>query len=428
MESGTCPVCYCAYTDPVVMLCGHSFCRNCLARWTSHGHNECPVCRQPLPPQSRWIRNFALQTESSGPEQPSSAARSTSPTVPSSAAAAPASVTRQLATAAATATLLIAPRVLPPASAPPEATTTNTTNTPPADTPRDCAIRDCAQGCGLSRVCEILSVWSHDAFVLSCACARVRAICDAQSGRQEVARSQAVKLILQAMRTHGGHSGLVHAACQAIAACASHGATNDTDLKLEHAGLAVGTVLSNFVTDAQVSLAALHALHNLSANEELVGEVQCELTVIRATQLHDMNVDLVAHSCGVLANIAQTQAGRQRVISAQGADAIQVCMLKHRTNDFVLQQCCYALQNLSRDRDAATVLANKSLITQLNMCLKKPSLREDAASALANMAHSPVAMTEMRGSHLGMYSESAKQNAGSVALKVLVGLLSLGHL
>ncbi|XP_019900895.2 nuclear factor 7, brain isoform X2 [Esox lucius] len=57
-----CPVCCDIYKDPVLLSCGHSFCRRCHQEfWREKGFQECPVCRRvfskELPPQ-----NFALKS------------------------------------------------------------------------------------------------------------------------------------------------------------------------------------------------------------------------------------------------------------------------------------------------------------------------------------------------------------------------------
>ncbi|XP_048117072.1 E3 ubiquitin-protein ligase TRIM35-like [Alosa alosa] len=45
----TCPVCYDIFTDPVILLCSHSICRDCLEQfwsWFSNKVKRCPVCRK----------------------------------------------------------------------------------------------------------------------------------------------------------------------------------------------------------------------------------------------------------------------------------------------------------------------------------------------------------------------------------------------
>ncbi|XP_049325506.1 E3 ubiquitin-protein ligase TRIM35-like [Astyanax mexicanus] len=43
----TCELCQDIYKDPLILLCSHSFCRNCLKQhWRERGVKECPVCRK----------------------------------------------------------------------------------------------------------------------------------------------------------------------------------------------------------------------------------------------------------------------------------------------------------------------------------------------------------------------------------------------
>ncbi|XP_051742091.1 E3 ubiquitin-protein ligase TRIM35-like isoform X2 [Ctenopharyngodon idella] len=57
----SCPVCTELFSDPVLLSCGHSFCRRCINdHWTSSRSRNCPVCRQasPQPPVSNLsLRN-----------------------------------------------------------------------------------------------------------------------------------------------------------------------------------------------------------------------------------------------------------------------------------------------------------------------------------------------------------------------------------
>lgn len=42
-----CQVCYALLLDPITTICGHTFCRNCVARVLDHS-NLCPICRRTL--------------------------------------------------------------------------------------------------------------------------------------------------------------------------------------------------------------------------------------------------------------------------------------------------------------------------------------------------------------------------------------------
>lgn len=60
-EDLTCPVCCDIFSDPVLLGCSHSFCRDCLARYWELGQRECPVCRKRAskcsPPTNLALRN-----------------------------------------------------------------------------------------------------------------------------------------------------------------------------------------------------------------------------------------------------------------------------------------------------------------------------------------------------------------------------------
>ncbi|XP_074472250.1 zinc-binding protein A33-like [Sebastes fasciatus] len=60
----TCPVCCEIFKDPVVLLCGHSFCKHCLKEWwRQSGLQTCPVCKEifPMaqPPRNLSLRNLS---------------------------------------------------------------------------------------------------------------------------------------------------------------------------------------------------------------------------------------------------------------------------------------------------------------------------------------------------------------------------------
>lgn len=46
MQDLTCPVCRLIFTDPMVLPCSHSFCRECLQNSLHHGRSCCPLCRE----------------------------------------------------------------------------------------------------------------------------------------------------------------------------------------------------------------------------------------------------------------------------------------------------------------------------------------------------------------------------------------------
>ncbi|KAG7526815.1 zinc-binding protein A33-like [Solea senegalensis] len=57
----TCPVCCDIFTEPVVLLCGHSFCQDCLKEWWRQSTLQtCPVCMQVFP-MAQLPRNLALK-------------------------------------------------------------------------------------------------------------------------------------------------------------------------------------------------------------------------------------------------------------------------------------------------------------------------------------------------------------------------------
>ncbi|XP_073324948.1 zinc-binding protein A33-like [Pagrus major] len=71
-EDFSCPVCHDIFKDPVVLMCSHSFCRDCVRRWWREKQiNECPVCKErPLmsdPPRNLVLKNlcesFVLQRD-----------------------------------------------------------------------------------------------------------------------------------------------------------------------------------------------------------------------------------------------------------------------------------------------------------------------------------------------------------------------------
>ncbi|XP_059814893.1 zinc-binding protein A33-like [Hypanus sabinus] len=46
-EEVICPICVDCFTDPVILECGHNFCRSCITRcWEREERNSCPECRE----------------------------------------------------------------------------------------------------------------------------------------------------------------------------------------------------------------------------------------------------------------------------------------------------------------------------------------------------------------------------------------------
>ncbi|XP_078286267.1 zinc-binding protein A33-like [Rhinoraja longicauda] len=48
-EDAICPICMDFFCDPVILECGHNFCRSCITQnWDREGRNSCPECREDI--------------------------------------------------------------------------------------------------------------------------------------------------------------------------------------------------------------------------------------------------------------------------------------------------------------------------------------------------------------------------------------------
>lgn len=53
-EDLTCSICLTIFTDPVILVCGHSFCRGCITLCLS-SQDRCPQCRETVPPEGKCL-------------------------------------------------------------------------------------------------------------------------------------------------------------------------------------------------------------------------------------------------------------------------------------------------------------------------------------------------------------------------------------
>ncbi|XP_078422790.1 zinc-binding protein A33-like [Cetorhinus maximus] len=66
-EETICPICLEFFTDPVILGCGHNFCRSCITQcWEKKEINSCPECREEFPERNlrvnRALANLAEKT------------------------------------------------------------------------------------------------------------------------------------------------------------------------------------------------------------------------------------------------------------------------------------------------------------------------------------------------------------------------------
>ncbi|XP_078422819.1 zinc-binding protein A33-like [Cetorhinus maximus] len=66
-EEAVCPICLEFFTDPVILGCGHNFCRSCITQcWEKKEINSCPECREEFPERNlrvnRALANLAEKT------------------------------------------------------------------------------------------------------------------------------------------------------------------------------------------------------------------------------------------------------------------------------------------------------------------------------------------------------------------------------
>ncbi|XP_078271858.1 zinc-binding protein A33-like [Rhinoraja longicauda] len=64
-EDATCPICLDFFSDPVILECGHNFCRSCITHsWDREERNSCPECREEIADRSLMVnRALASMTE-----------------------------------------------------------------------------------------------------------------------------------------------------------------------------------------------------------------------------------------------------------------------------------------------------------------------------------------------------------------------------
>ncbi|XP_072885640.1 zinc finger protein RFP-like [Hemitrygon akajei] len=79
-EEAICPICLDFFIDPVILECGHNYCRSCITRcWEREERNSCPECREvfadrtlrvnrALANMTQKVRNLNLNPKGKGSE------------------------------------------------------------------------------------------------------------------------------------------------------------------------------------------------------------------------------------------------------------------------------------------------------------------------------------------------------------------------
>ncbi|XP_055487179.1 E3 ubiquitin-protein ligase TRIM41-like [Leucoraja erinacea] len=61
-EEVVCSICQNIFTDPVILECGHNFCRSCITQsWDREGRNHCPECREEFTGRSLTVNRAMVR-------------------------------------------------------------------------------------------------------------------------------------------------------------------------------------------------------------------------------------------------------------------------------------------------------------------------------------------------------------------------------